>query len=137
MKNEATIIHFNSEITRTDLPFVQYHIKNQDVKAVSVYDKIPTVQYETYTAKIHKFKSGVHIPDPLRRHGNFSYKTDRIALTKDAQYVVDLFLESERRKHNEQLDSFRRAMDLLEDKLYEEQHMSLWKRFKRYIFMDG
>lgn len=131
---EATIIHFNSEICRTELPFIEYHIMNQEVKPISIYDNtLPNVRVDTYRAKIHTFKTGIHLPSPLSKHSRPQYKTERIALTKDAQYIVDIFLSVEKRRLMEQLSAAGTVIDMLEKRLEEERSMTLWQRFKRWI----
>lgn len=134
-REEVYVVHINKESVRTELPFIEYHIMNNDVKPIAVEDpKSPTmVQFNTYRAKVHEFAKASYLPNHYTHRHSPHVEYTRIALTEEAQQMVDMFVDAKTKELYETISALRTVGKNLDDLLHKERTMTLWDRFKRLV----
>lgn len=129
---EVKLISINVKHIRTDMPFVEYNEHRRDDSVADTLNPEP-LSYVVHRAKVLHFRK--HIPSMIPEHyGNSSphYEDNYIALNKDAQWLVDIFIDKEARKYLESMDSMRTTINTLKAEL-KESKMTMYEKFKRLI----
>lgn len=132
---EVKLIHFKFDRIRTDAPFVQYHIMSNDKpKAIDVYDRgaPATINYEVKSVPVVTF-SRITPPISFEPFGRGTRHDTHLALTHEAQQVVDLFVNEATKEKMYIIGNLQDKVNSFERALKEERSMSLWQCFKRWF----